>query len=285
MNSFTSLTLRSAWMPPAVAQAPIVTRSFDAVRISRMRSASFAVVIEPSTRERSYGPLTTVRDASRKSAITNRATTASKSSSQFSRVNWQPSHDASFQTASFGLGAAMSDVRVLEPSADAVVAKDRAVLADELGSELAVAAEPDRALHVALHREKDAVGGHSVGEQAAHRVPHHDLRAAHHHHAPGRVDPHLAEQVRHHPDVVAPRPIGAVDGQVHLGVRVPCPRPESFAEHEVPGRLDPVEDLERAVRVASPDDVVDDRDHRRPAEAAPDQDHLLAPVLLQRPPT
>src|SRR3990172_11346180 len=181
MNSFTSLTLRSAWMPPAVAQAPIVTRSFDAVRIARMRSASFAVVIEPSTRERSYGPLTSAREASRKSAITSRAATASKSSSQFSRVNWQPSQDANFQTASLGLGAAMSDVLVLEPSADAVVAKDRAVLAHELGSELAVAAEPHRALHVALHGKEDAVRGHPVGEQAPYRVPHHDLRAAHHH--------------------------------------------------------------------------------------------------------
>src|SRR3990172_11830599 len=163
MNSFTSLTLRSAGMPPAVAHAPIVTRSFDAVRISRIRSASFAVVIEPSTRDKSYGPWTTVREASRKSAITSRAATASRSSSQLSRVNWQPSQDANFQTASLGLGVAMSDVRVLEPSADAVVPKDRAVLADELGAELTVAAEPDRALHVALHREKDAVGRDPVG--------------------------------------------------------------------------------------------------------------------------
>ena len=34
VNSRTSLKLRSAWMPPAVAQAPIVTRKRDCLRTS-----------------------------------------------------------------------------------------------------------------------------------------------------------------------------------------------------------------------------------------------------------
>jgi hypothetical protein len=45
--------LRSAWMPPAVAQAPITTSLPERSRISRMRCASWAVVIEPSTSETS----------------------------------------------------------------------------------------------------------------------------------------------------------------------------------------------------------------------------------------
>ena len=53
VNSATSAKFRSAWMPPAVAQAPIVTRMRDCSRISRIRSASCGVVIEPSTREMS----------------------------------------------------------------------------------------------------------------------------------------------------------------------------------------------------------------------------------------
>ena len=53
VNSSTSLKLRSAWMPPAVAQAPMVTRKREARRTSWMRSASWGVVIEPSTSERS----------------------------------------------------------------------------------------------------------------------------------------------------------------------------------------------------------------------------------------
>jgi hypothetical protein len=40
-------------MPPAVAQAPITTSLPDCSRISRMRWASWAVVIEPSTSETS----------------------------------------------------------------------------------------------------------------------------------------------------------------------------------------------------------------------------------------
>jgi hypothetical protein len=40
-------------MPPDVAQAPIVTSSFELSRSLRMRSASWGVVIEPSTRLRS----------------------------------------------------------------------------------------------------------------------------------------------------------------------------------------------------------------------------------------
>jgi hypothetical protein len=53
MKSSTAAKLRSAWMPPAAAHAPIVTSRPEAARISRMRRASSSVVIEPSTIERS----------------------------------------------------------------------------------------------------------------------------------------------------------------------------------------------------------------------------------------
>jgi hypothetical protein len=48
-----SAALRSAWMPPAVAQAPSVTSSPERARMSRMRSASCSVVTDPSTNEMS----------------------------------------------------------------------------------------------------------------------------------------------------------------------------------------------------------------------------------------
>ena len=66
MNSFTSAKFFSAWIPPAVAQAPIVISTFDVRRTSRIRSASCGVVIEPSTSETSYGPPTVFEVASRK---------------------------------------------------------------------------------------------------------------------------------------------------------------------------------------------------------------------------
>jgi hypothetical protein len=58
--------LRSAWIPPAVAQAPIVIKNFDWRRTSRIRSASCGVVIEPSTSATSYGPGAMRLDASGK---------------------------------------------------------------------------------------------------------------------------------------------------------------------------------------------------------------------------
>jgi len=44
---------RNAWIPPAVAQAPIVTKCRERRRTRSMRLASAGVVIEPSTSERS----------------------------------------------------------------------------------------------------------------------------------------------------------------------------------------------------------------------------------------
>ena len=52
-SSSTAVKLRSAWMPPAVAQAPIETRNREDCRTSWMRSASWGVVTDPSTRETS----------------------------------------------------------------------------------------------------------------------------------------------------------------------------------------------------------------------------------------
>ena len=62
----TSAKFFSAWIPPAVAQAPIVISVFDCFRTWRIRSASCAVVIEPSTSDTSYGPGFVALDASRK---------------------------------------------------------------------------------------------------------------------------------------------------------------------------------------------------------------------------
>jgi hypothetical protein len=97
-----SAPLRSAWMPPAVAHAPMVTSRPDWRRMSTMRSASWAVVIEPSTSDTSYGPSTIVDVASGKYEMATRSATASSSSSQSSRLSWQPSHDANFHTARVG---------------------------------------------------------------------------------------------------------------------------------------------------------------------------------------
>src|SRR5215468_10242855 len=106
-----------------------------------MRSASLGVAIEPSTSDRSYGPLTVALDASTKYAICITSAIASSSSSQSSRLNWHPSHEANFQTASFLRLRAISNLPFAKPWSDAVESKDRPVLANESRAEQAVPAK------------------------------------------------------------------------------------------------------------------------------------------------
>src|SRR5688572_23903727 len=128
-------------MPPAVAQAPIVTSLRDCRRTRWMRSASSAVVIEPSTSDRSYGPATTALDASRKFATSTSPASASSSSSQSSRLSWHPSHEANFQTASFlRRGSGISELRDGEQMLDRRVVEDGPVAADVVRPELAAPA-------------------------------------------------------------------------------------------------------------------------------------------------
>ena len=135
-------------MPPAVAHAPMVTSVRDISRTCRIRSASSAVVIEPSTRDTSYGPGWISLEASRKCAIFTRPAIASSSSSQSSRVSWQPSQDANFHTARVGIAHHSS--RTLISGRRPVVADHRTVPADQQRTELAVPAPADAAAHVAL---------------------------------------------------------------------------------------------------------------------------------------
>ena len=78
-------------------------------------------------------------------------------------LSWQPSQEANFHTASFGLRGAA--IRARAPSA---AARRRSQgntgpsLADERRPELAVPAEADRALHAALERDEDALRRHAA---------------------------------------------------------------------------------------------------------------------------
>src|ERR1700732_218430 len=121
-----------------------------------MRSASWGVVIEPSTRDRSYGPFTIFREASEKFPISISSATARSSSSQSRRLSWQPSQEANFQTASLGfLIRFISELAYPDEWCNSIVPKNRTLFADELRTQLAVAAKADRAFHVPLHRDID----------------------------------------------------------------------------------------------------------------------------------
>src|SRR6516225_4429437 len=145
--------------------------------------------------------------------------TASSSSSQSSRLSWQPSQEANFHTARRGrTRRAKSNLPYIEKRGDAVEAKNRAVAADEGGSELAMPAQPDRAFHVALHRDKDPVHCQPALAQRIDGKPHHDLRPAHHCHCMIRIDWRTRDQRRHDADITAPIGCGVIDrdSDIHI---------------------------------------------------------------------
>src|SRR5262245_28126271 len=109
-----------------------------------------------------------------------RSASSSSTSSQSSNVSWHPSHEANFQTASFGLRLVTSDLPGHEETFDAAIRKYRTILANEFWSKLAMAAESDRAFHIALHRQKNAFGRNAARLEVPHGKAHHDLGAAQH---------------------------------------------------------------------------------------------------------
>src|SRR5260370_27456339 len=119
-----------------------------------MRSASWGVVIEPSTRERSYGPRTVAREASGKWAISISPATVSNSSSQSSRLNWQPSQEANFQTASVGFCCwLILYLPLRQQMLHTTIWEDRPIPADKIGLILAVPTETNGTFHIALQRD------------------------------------------------------------------------------------------------------------------------------------
>src|SRR6516225_6029084 len=206
--------------------------------------------------------------------------TASSSSSQSSRLSWQPSQEANFHTARRGrTRRANSDLPGIEERGDAVEAKDRTVAADKGGAELAMPAQPDRAFHIALHRDKDPVHRQPAPAQRIDRKPHHDLRPAYH--CDGMVGIHrrALDQCRHDANIAAPVGSGMVYGYSDVHIEAP---PPSF-------ELSPVEDVCRTRRAIEHDDpavtlpmgnhVVNHWAQRREAEPARHDDDVAAFAL------
>src|SRR6266852_6505862 len=307
MNSLTSLKLRRAWMPPAVAQAPMVTRYFEARRTWWIRSASCGVVMDPSTSERSYGPFTFARDASRKLAISTSPATASSSSSQSSRLSWQPSQEANFQTASFGLCLrAISYLPLCEQPLHTAVLEDGPILADEVWPVLAVPTEADGTLHIALHRDVNTLCRYAALLKLRHREAHHDFGSANEGHGIAWIKRSPGDELRDDTDAAAPGARGMIYGDVHLQIIVGIYLPPrqgilsggevSFAIARLPAfEFAPVEDIRRrasaieqrdlAVLFALCDDMVHGRAQWRQPDASGHNHHVLPLRVLDRPVT
>ena len=153
-------------MPPAVAQAPIVTsvgrrgaQPDDLLGLLRRADRAF------DEAGRRTGPDERREVASANSTMSTRSAIASSSSSRSSSVSWQPSHDANLTTPIRGRVRRRpwrarrerqpSEALPAEGVAELGDREDGAVAADEERAQLAVAAQPDAAGHVPLERQPD----------------------------------------------------------------------------------------------------------------------------------
>src|SRR6185437_5414689 len=212
-NSLTSLKFLNAWMPPAVAHAPIVIRYFDARRTAWIRSASCGVVMDPSTNDRSYGPFTTFRDASGKYAISTCPVMASNSFSQSRRLSWQPSQEANFQTASLGLRfSGMSDLSHRDQRLDSAPAEHRTILAYKSRPELAMPAETDGTFHIPFHGDVDIFRFDASLFEFTRGKAHHYFRATDHSHCVTWIEWRSRYQCRDYSYGSTPCPGGSIDG-------------------------------------------------------------------------
>src|SRR5450759_4589742 len=135
------------------------------------------------------------------------------SSSQLSRVSWQPSQEANFQTASFGRPFSVtSHLPESEQTSDLRIGQHRAVDADEQLAVLAVPAQAYPAAHVALEGDPDTAGANAAPDERQRRMPHHDLGTADEGERGHRVEPGARDELRHQTDATLPRLPPIVDG-------------------------------------------------------------------------
>src|SRR5271167_4436480 len=163
--------------------------------------------------------------------------TASSSSSQSSRLSWQPSQEANFHTARRGRRT-KSNLPYTQKPGDAVVAEDRSVATDKGRSKLTMPTQADRAFHIALHRDKNPVHCQPTLTQRIDGKPHHDLRPAHHRQCMIGIDWHMRAQSRYDADISSPIRCGVIDRDSDVDIDAPPPRFE-FSPVEDVGRPPP----------------------------------------------
>ena len=121
------------------------------------------------------------------------------------------------------------------------------------GAEHAAPAMGDRAFHVALEREVDALRRDAAIAQRPHREAHHHLRPAQQGDRLPGVELRAGDQLRHHPDVARPVAARAVHRQTQLQLRLRGPAPELGAIEQLLGLAAAVEQQDPAeVSPASP---------------------------------
>src|SRR5579885_172943 len=180
--------------------------------------------MDPSTSERSYGPLTRALDASGKEAISICPATASSSSSQSSRLNWQPSQEANFQTASFGLCCtAISYLSLSKPPLERIIAEHRTILALKERPELAMSTQPQGALHIAFQGKKDMLRCQPAFLEFQQREAHHDFWPADQRDGIERIKLRGWDEACHHAHIAAPGIGAMIHCDLYINIRAGAP--------------------------------------------------------------
>src|SRR5579883_1477850 len=240
--------------------------------------------MDPSTSERSYGPLTRALDASGKEAISICPATASSSSSQSSRLNWQPSQEANFQTASFGLCCtAISYLSLSKPPLERIIAEHRTILALKERPKLAMSTQTQRALHIAFQGKKDMLPCQPALLEFQQREVHHDLRPAEQRDGIKRIKLRGRDESRNHAHVAVPGIVTTINSHLYIKVSTRAPAFQ-FAPIEQIGRSPrAIEQHHPAIVLALRQDLIDGRAERRQPKPSGHNDYIASSSLLNGP--
>src|SRR5690242_9609379 len=140
--------------------------------------------------------------------------TASSSFSQSNRLSWQPSQDANFHTASFGLFFRCTAILLNFPFAQKMfyltMADNWSIFADKFRPKLAVTAQPNPTFHISFQRNIDVVTADPALFQFHRCEAHHHFRAAYHCYRIAWIKRRSYNQLCDQPNAAAPiarRPI------------------------------------------------------------------------------
>ena len=149
---------------------------------------------------------------------------------------------------------------------------------------LAVPAQADAALHVPLERDEDAVGREAALLEGPHGRLHHPLRAAHEGERARAVPGRPVEQVGDDADGSGPAGLAerSTVSWTSMSPRA-AQRAQLLAVQLVGRGPGAVVEADRVEPVALGEQPVDERPQRREADAAGDDDHVVAHRPLDRP--
>src|SRR5579863_7258573 len=253
-----------------------------------MRSASCGVVIDPSTSDRSYGPRATARDASGKLAISISPATASNSSSQSSKLNWQPSQDANFQTASVGLcfvsiANSPLDFCLEQHVLHTTVLEHWAIFADKIRPILAMPAHTHRTFHVALHRDIDMFSRHAALLQFSSRETHHNFRATDKCDGIQRIKRRAGNEPCHNAHAAAPCSRSAVHCDIYIKIKVRTPVCKLIAIEDIRRCSCAIQQYHLAILFSLGGNMIHDRAQWGQTNAASNDHNIFSHGLLNRP--